>query len=296
MGGSIACCQATQPIEQAFAPSRPAVVQVSAKYVDNDLQGNGSGSRCRTPASVTSNCQCLGDEPHDDGTAVLNDRVLFASRAGDTALIIHALDSGADIETRQHPKDRLRRRMEDEAVDEFQEVLVLVDQGVFRTQGLVAAPPPTTLRRLGLTPLMWAAKSAHVNAVELLLERRATPFAQDEDGMTPLHFAAHAGSLECCRLLMQRGANRWVRDDYDRDAYSCLPKDAVATSEGQAAWEALLRPPVGGVSRPDHADELVRDDTDCLVNDDPRQYLHGGDDLDTAEGNKSIDHLGVQKI
>merc|ERR1712194_574736 len=98
-------------------------------------------------------------------------------------------------------------------------------------------------RKPGLTPLMRAAQEGQAKAVVLLLEKRATPHAQDEDGMTPLHFAALAGCQESCAALLLAGANAGVVDDDMRSSLACVPAEYKCTRKEREAWEKLLALP-----------------------------------------------------
>lgn len=187
---------------------------------------------------------------------LLNYKLLYASTDGDLAGIREALAVGADIETRRRlsflprgaiGEESLANSLEDPV--DFEEILVLGDHGVFQSQGEVVrlGPPECSQANAAssseaLTPLMLAAKEGRAKAVALLLDYGATPHAQAEDGMTPLHFAASAGCRESCQTLLRAGANRWVLDNYERDAFACLPQHFVSTREAQTAWSALLRP------------------------------------------------------
>lgn len=55
----------------------------------------------------------------------------------------------------------------------------------------------------GRTPLLWAASSGNVEAIELLTKLKANVALQDLDGLTALHCAASRGYLECIECLLE---------------------------------------------------------------------------------------------
>jgi ankyrin repeat protein len=66
----------------------------------------------------------------------------------------------------------------------------------------------------GLTPLMWAARTGAVEAMNALLDGGADPNARDlVNGWTPLFHAIHKQQIEAIRLLLDRGVdpNRFAR-------------------------------------------------------------------------------------
>jgi len=78
--------------------------------------------------------------------------------------------------------------------------------------------------------------------VKLLLEKRASPHAQDEEGATPLHFAAGAGCWESCKHLLAAGACKSVLDDQCRTPMACLPPEYLVSRKARMAWAELLAP------------------------------------------------------
>lgn len=80
----------------------------------------------------------------------------------------------------------------------------------------------------GATPLMWAANRNHLNAVRLLVERRADLNAQDASGRTALMYTSPDG-LDILEFLLNHGANPNLRST-----------DGLTASEEalrQAEWE-----------------------------------------------------------
>ena len=67
-------------------------------------------------------------------------------------------------------------------------------------------------KRMGITPLSWAAMKGDVRSVTLLVERGANINAGNRDGSTPLHSAAFLGRHEVAELLIARGADPAKKD------------------------------------------------------------------------------------
>jgi len=59
----------------------------------------------------------------------------------------------------------------------------------------------------GSTPLHWAVSNADVRCVQLLLQRRADPCAEDSDGLSPLHIACANGLPDVARCILQHHAD-----------------------------------------------------------------------------------------
>lgn len=70
----------------------------------------------------------------------------------------------------------------------------------------------------GLSPLLWAAGEGHVEAVRVLLNRKAKVCAVDGFGNSALHLAAGRGHLECVKVLVTKGANLYALDGGQRTA------------------------------------------------------------------------------
>jgi ankyrin repeat protein len=64
-----------------------------------------------------------------------------------------------------------------------------------------------TTRLGGYTPLLLAARAAHVPVMQALLEAGASPNAPTGNGTTPLMLAAASGSVPAVKLLLERGAD-----------------------------------------------------------------------------------------
>lgn len=205
------------------------------------------GQRPKQNVLTTNNTSivcCPEEDIAQDEGAVLDYQLLSASADGDVNMIRDALDRGANIEARRPLVFRTEPSPAPAADDEedFQEVLVLEGQGVFQSRGFgYAERSPKETKNQGLTPLMRASKEGRVQAVALLLEKKATPHCQDEEGKTPLHFAAAAGCRASCATLLRSGANRWVLDDGGRDAFSHVPREFLCTTKDRGEWVMMLR-------------------------------------------------------
>lgn len=217
--------------------------------------GPPSASAPSADREARSALSCPFTELEEDGGPTLaNSQLLLGSRTGDLDVMARALGMGADIETRGAAAHLCRSPSEALASDldggvplpedgtDFEEVVVLGDQGHFQPQGEISSCGPTKYDSRSLTPLIHAARAGHAEAVDFLLQQGANPHAQDGEGMTPLHHAAAAGSSKACAALLRAGANRWVWDDNGRDAFACLPREAKSLPESQAQWAKLLRP------------------------------------------------------
>ena len=106
---------------------------------------------------------------------------------------------------------------------------------------------PDPVDRLGMTPLMLAARHGHARAAERLLELGASSSARDEEERSPLHHAAEGGSADIVRLLLDAGADAGTADAYRR-----TPLHVAAEHGGAAAVELLL----GAGAPPDARDAI----------------------------------------
>jgi ankyrin repeat protein len=87
----------------------------------------------------------------------------------------------------------------------------------------------------GLTPLMWAARTGAVDAMNALLDGGADPTTRDvANGWTPLLHAIHKGQTEAVRLLLDRGV------DPNRPARMLTPLAMAAADPDPAIVQLLL--------------------------------------------------------
>ena len=68
------------------------------------------------------------------------------------------------------------------------------------------------VNKTGWTPLHYAATSAHLDIIELLLEHHAYIDAESPNGTTPLMMAAQYGSPEAVKLLLDAGADASLKN------------------------------------------------------------------------------------
>jgi uncharacterized protein len=68
------------------------------------------------------------------------------------------------------------------------------------------------VNKTGWTPLHYAATSAHLEIIELLLENHAYIDAESPNGTTPLMMAAQYGSVAAVKLLLEAGADASLKN------------------------------------------------------------------------------------
>lgn len=147
----------------------------------------------------------------------------------------------------------------------------------------------------GGTPLHEAAKSGHVDVVEMLLARGASVDSRNRYGETPLYLAAAWGHSSVARRLLECGADPGACNGEGES-----PQDVMATRSDVAMWEmvvglrirrAAARGDVAGVRA------ALLDDASCVSLADPETgdtALHlaarcGGRDTVIA----ILDHVGL---
>jgi len=209
------------------------------------------GAGCAPGDCEESIVHACGDGPPvlEWGTMAVQElRLLRASSEGDLERVHDLLAAGTWVDTRKKPS--LHPRVDDSADYGLQpgeapipegELLELDASGKFGKPGDGKAEQEQRGGRgVGLTPLMCAAQGGHVKVVQLLLRAGAHPCSQDEDGMAPIHFAAAAACRDCCSALVLAGAQPHARDDDGRDAFSCVPREAMMTRAERESWMELL--------------------------------------------------------
>ena len=101
-------------------------------------------------------------------------------------------------------------------------VMLVSDQGdVSRLKELLAAHPNSVEEEADetkKTALHIAAKRGHEHIVDLLLEKKAKPNAQDYLGATALHVAVQAKNVNIVRALLNAGAFLDIKDKYEKTA------------------------------------------------------------------------------
>eukprot|EP00928_Gymnodinium_smaydae_P011267 TRINITY_DN14181_c0_g1_i3.p1 TRINITY_DN14181_c0_g1~~TRINITY_DN14181_c0_g1_i3.p1 ORF type:complete len:940 (+),score=233.56 TRINITY_DN14181_c0_g1_i3:70-2820(+) len=88
-------------------------------------------------------------------------------------------------------------------------------------------------------PLHEAAAGGHVEALQLLLERRAAPESRDPDGQTALFYAATGGQVVACKWLVENAGSENAPSASDHRERTAL--HAAAQSGQAAVCEALLQ-------------------------------------------------------
>lgn len=194
----------------------------------------GVAVSCSLDSPGRGSCDCVPLEDKDKGAsglkqeALMNCLLLSASADGDIDAMRHALVHGASVETRRplsSPSPATSRATPPCADGQAD---------------AICSEAGGEAERCGLTPLMRAAREGRRDAVQLLLDSRAMPGAQDENGVRPLHFASEAGCQACCKLLLHARASPSLRDDNGRDAFAHLPSVRLASAESAREWEELL--------------------------------------------------------
>ena len=104
------------------------------------------------------------------------------------------------------------------------------------------------LDAMGSTPLHFAAKTGHAEAVSSLLNYRADVHARTEEDETPLHHAAYEGNESVALLLLQHGAEIDSKNDVGETALQC------AVLEDHVGMARLLLANGAGVNAPDESD------------------------------------------
>lgn len=109
-----------------------------------------------------------------------------------------------------------------------------------------------TLTKDGNSVLMWAAWSATLDAVKLLIRHRADPTAQNRNGCTVAHWAASGGNLEVCKYLSET-----VGVDFKIENYAGNTPLSHAVAYGRADVVRWLREEVCAKDEDGRAEELA---------------------------------------
>ena len=81
--------------------------------------------------------------------------------------------------------------------------------------------------KAGKTALHLAAKSGHLEIIQLLLERGADINTRDRKGKTALHLAAKSGHLDITKLLLERGADASIATNRGLTARDLVRKEDI---------------------------------------------------------------------
>jgi len=89
------------------------------------------------------------------------------------------------------------------------------------------------------TPLLLATQSAHLDAMQTLLDAGANSNSSDEDLWSPLHFAVKSASLETAQLLLRHHADAYLRNKDGKTALELggLLDESMASVETHDSWE-----------------------------------------------------------
>lgn len=137
----------------------------------------------------------------DHGMTETDRALCVAVCEGNSALVTHLLDAGADVNsTNRFGCSAIFVALKFGRTDLLK---IFLSRGADPNRGLAPSPSGP-----GMTPLMLAAEMQNVAAVELLIKRGADVNAREKLGMTPLHYAAGTGNLRTVKLLLAANANR----------------------------------------------------------------------------------------
>ncbi|XP_062873697.1 ankyrin repeat and death domain-containing protein 1B [Trichomycterus rosablanca] len=134
----------------------------------------------------------------------------------------------------EHHKDLtdviLQKEPEEDADYDHVEMLLEAEKGYIEA---AKRNDVETMKRLGRgvnvnalnmhnrTALHYAVAGKNVQAVDVLLRRRAKLDLQDKFGLTPIHLTAWFGSLEILKLLIQSGADQRVKNTEGMNMMHC---------------------------------------------------------------------------
>jgi ankyrin repeat protein len=223
-----------------FTPDGPPAAGVAAERPDRDaLDKNlldairdGDGPRVR---------QLLREGANADARDEAGDTALMRAALYADAEVVRALvESGADVRARGRDGTAPLLR----TTHDLEKMRILLDRGaaVDDLVVLAAASVPGSRRALELlsahrgngrtpapayTPLMAAAGTGDLEAVNWLLDHGASAKARTPTGFTPLIAAALSGNAEVVAVLLERGA--------DPNAVCKLERDILQTPAGVAA-------------------------------------------------------------
>lgn len=151
-----------------------------------------------------------------DGMSVLQ----MAARKGTEMIVQMLVESGADIESRNHRSGMTP--------------LAYASQNGHKAIVQMLLDKRANIESGDRAPLSWASGNGHEAIVSLLLERGADIEIQDTYGCTPLLWASRNGHEAIARLLLKRGADIEIRD-----TYGCTPL-LWASINGREAIVRLL--------------------------------------------------------
>ena len=135
---------------------------------------------------------------------ILNQKLLRAAEAGDTAEVLSLIREGAGVNARGATYGNTPL-MDAAARGYTDTVRALLEKG-----GEVEATD-----NAGRTALMEAAFGGYTDTVGLLLEKGANANARDNEGWSPLFWAAFSRRTETVRFLLEKGADVSTKNKYE---------------------------------------------------------------------------------
>lgn len=166
--------------------------------------GSAPGSKKpTTPPNVASTPTTAGVPKSE----MLNQKLLKAAGAGDTAEVLSLIREGAGVNARGATYGNTAL-MDAAARGYTDTVRALLDKG-----GEVDATD-----NAGRTALMEAAFGGYTDTVRLLVEKSANVNAHDNEGWSPLFWAAFSRRTDCVRFLLDKGADVNTKNKYEDTA------------------------------------------------------------------------------
>lgn len=135
---------------------------------------------------------------------ILNQKILRAAEAGDTAEVLSLIREGAGVNARGATYGNTPL-MDAAARGYTDTVRALLEKG-----GEVEATD-----NAGRTALMEAAFGGYTDTVGLLLEKGANVNARDNEGWSPLFWATFSRRTETVRFLLEKGADVSIKNKYE---------------------------------------------------------------------------------
>ncbi len=170
--------------------SRMAVGQAVGKSVDIDEQ-----LIVAAQAGDTATAQQLLDKGANiNANDGIGTALLWATVLHKTEMVKLLLEKGAHTEDRYLDETALQRAADDGNIEVMK---LLLDHG---------ANAEATYKYLGYTAMTKAAMDGKIDMVELLLAKGVKIEAMDQNGYTALHSAAAGGHADVVKLLLQKGA------------------------------------------------------------------------------------------
>jgi ankyrin repeat protein len=167
--------------------------------------GKSSDPRKNVPAHTVSNPPESANPPSP--SEGLNQKLLQAAEAGDTAEVLSLIRDGAGVNARGRSYGNTAL-MEAAARGHTDTVRALMDKG-----GEV-----DTADNAGRTALMEAAFEGYTETVRVLLSKNADVNAHDHEGWTPLFWAVFSRRTDTARFLLEKGAAVNAQNKYQDTA------------------------------------------------------------------------------